>query len=424
MRLRTTCSVLLSACLLAWVAPHLSAEELEGGAAFASPKAFSRDVTAFWQSDGQDFMALCEVGRASRWQKTDTAGKEAIAKYSAYFSGMKIFGVPVEQLSLELYAGKLCEVEIMFFNKGDTASRMGFGSESTKSRGEKSNFAEALWDDCVAKVRRALSELGKPRRGKIGSLKLRRSVEIWENGTNAFLLDAEKNEFVRVLVVPQTELKKLTASATERAKGNLRENLVRRPNGDVLVGGIPMIDQGQKGYCVPATVERVLRYYGINELDMHKIAELANTNVGGGTTITGVVRGVGPVVKKNRLKFTTRRMQLAKIRQCVDKGIPMFWSMFAIPEYLNRLKANTQARANCPDAAAWSEQLKKQEPFTATREEMVREAHLCLIIGYNLKTKEICVSDSWGDYAAEQWISFEDAFSVSQKNVLLYSLEK
>jgi hypothetical protein len=117
-------------------------------------------------------------------------------------------------------------------------------------------------------------------------------------------------------------------------------------------------------------------------------------------------------------------MQLAKIRQCVDKGIPMFWSMFAIPEYLNRLKANTQARANCPDAAAWANQLKKQEPFAATREEMIREAHLCLIIGYNLKTKEICVSDSWGDYAAEQWISFEDALSVSQKNVLLYSLEK
>ena len=49
---------------------------------------------------------------------------------------------------------------------------------------------------------------------------------------------------------------------------------------------------------------------------------------------------------------------------------------------------------------------------------------MCLIIGYNLKTKEICVSDSWGDYAAEQWISFEDALYVSQKNVQLYSLEK
>ena len=38
-----------------------------------------------------------------------------------------------------------------------------------------------------------------------------------------------------------------------------------------------MVDQGQKGYCVPATVERVLRYYGINDLNMHQLAEAGKT---------------------------------------------------------------------------------------------------------------------------------------------------
>lgn len=35
---------------------------------------------------------------------------------------------------------------------------------------------------------------------------------------------------------------------------------VRRKGGDIYIEGIPMVNQGQKGYCVPATVTRVLPY--------------------------------------------------------------------------------------------------------------------------------------------------------------------
>lgn len=389
-----------------------------------TPSAFSESVAKFWTGDGNEFVNAWDCGKLLRWQKTETAGKEPRVQYAAYLGGTKIFGVPAEQIKLETVGGKLREIEIMFFNKGDTAARLGFGTESVKSFGEKKDFTEELWEKCAEEIRRVLGKFGKARRGKIGSLKLRRSVEIWENGGNAFLADAEKNEFVRVLIVPREQLKKLTSSAAERAQGDLRENVVRRPNGDVLIGEIPMVDQGQKGYCVPATVERVLRYYGIGKLDMHKIADLAGTRVGGGTTMAGVVRGVGPVVKKNRLKFATRRMQFAKIRQCADKGIPMFWCMYAAPDYLTRLRANTAERAGTADFSAFAKKLKNAERLEISRNEMMNHAHVCLIIGYNAKTKEICVSDSWGDHTAEQWISFEDALYVTQKNAALYILER
>lgn len=389
-----------------------------------NPEAFSRELGKFWNGDGKAFMDEWNFGNAVRWQETATPGKEALVQYSTYLSGMKVFGVGAEQIKLEEAEGKLREIEIMFFNKGDTASRLGFGSKSSRSRSDKKDFTETLWKSCFDEMRCSLGKLGKSRRGKIGSLKLRRAVEIWENGGNAFLLDAEENEFVRVLVVPQSRLKMLMSSATERAKGNLRENVVRRPNGDVLIGEIPMIDQGQKGYCVPATIERVLRYYGISEPDMYTIADLAGTNVGGGTTMPGVVRGLGPVVKKNHLKFATRKMQFAKIRQCADKGIPMFWCMYAAPEYLNRLQANTALRAETKDFSVYAKKLKEAGTLEIAHGELIKHAHVCLIIGYNLKTKEVCVSDSWGDHAAEQWISLEDALYVSQKNAPLYILEK
>lgn len=65
--------------------------------------------------------------------------------------------------------------------------------------------------------------------------------------------------------------------------GSPRMN-VRRSHGDVYIGGVPMVNQGQRGYCVPATIERILRYYGI-DADMHALALMLDTKVEGGTHI-------------------------------------------------------------------------------------------------------------------------------------------
>jgi hypothetical protein len=42
-------------------------------------------------------------------------------------------------------------------------------------------------------------------------------------------------------------------------------------SGDVWLGDVPMVDQGQKGYCVVASAERVMRYYG-SKVDENELA--------------------------------------------------------------------------------------------------------------------------------------------------------
>jgi hypothetical protein len=64
---------------------------------------------------------------------------------------------------------------------------------------------------------------------------------------------------------------------------DLRARVKRELDGTVLLTGIPMVDQGQKGYCAAAVTERVLRYYG-RDVDQHEIAQIANTTSGGGTS--------------------------------------------------------------------------------------------------------------------------------------------
>jgi hypothetical protein len=43
-----------------------------------------------------------------------------------------------------------------------------------------------------------------------------------------------------------------------------------------------MVDQGDKGYCVVASVERVMRYYGA-AVDQHELAQVANSDAAIGT---------------------------------------------------------------------------------------------------------------------------------------------
>lgn len=57
----------------------------------------------------------------------------------------------------------------------------------------------------------------------------------------------------------------------------LPQNIKKLENGDVYIQNIPMVDQGQKGYCVVATTQRLFEYYGI-QADQHQIAQVAGTN--------------------------------------------------------------------------------------------------------------------------------------------------
>ncbi len=86
-----------------------------------------------------------------------------------------------------------------------------------------------------------------------------------------------KPEFLRLKIAPR-ETKGVFAAAFQGRQAavkvsELPKNVVRE-NGDVFIKGIPMVDQGPKGYCVVATAQRLLEYYGI-PADQHQIAQVA-----------------------------------------------------------------------------------------------------------------------------------------------------
>lgn len=69
---------------------------------------------------------------------------------------------------------------------------------------------------------------------------------------------------------------------TTVTKADLKENIQRKDAGHVWIPNVPMVDQGVKGCCAVATVERVMKYYGV-AVNQHEVAQLADSSAWGGT---------------------------------------------------------------------------------------------------------------------------------------------
>lgn len=90
-----------------------------------------------------------------------------------------------------------------------------------------------------------------------------------------------------------------------------------------------------KGYCGPAVLKMVLRYYGIEKSEK-ELAKLVGATKGGGTddkAITRVLKkfGLTPKIKNNA--------HFSDIKKCLDKGIPVIVDWF------------TRGRKDYPDSA-------------------------------------------------------------------------
>jgi hypothetical protein len=128
-------------------------------------------------------------------------------------------------------------------------------------------------------------------RGRDAGSAVKAEGRIWEANGTRYLLEwsATKGsnlraipfraEFIRLTVRPNTSVPVPIGTTPETSRDIVkrfvgRDHVERITGGDVKLKGLPMVDQGEKGYCVVASVERVLRYYGAT-VDQHELAQVA-----------------------------------------------------------------------------------------------------------------------------------------------------
>lgn len=350
---------------------------------------------------------------------------ESISKFTKswrrYVSGKgdyKLFGT--HPYSVALYAdgdNHVTSLSVIYANKGDFGSSRGSGQAHFEG-GTTTSLEElntAMQKD-VDTISAALSSvLGEPQTQRYGEGKTRRLIKRWDWNGHSMLLSHEENEYVSLLITPLEVAD--AGGKTARLKdidlrARMKTTVVRNDFGDVYISEIPMVDQGPKGYCVPATFERAMRFMGI-DADMYMLAMIGEAAMGGGTSVEKLMENVRrQVYSKGRRTKDEKEPELRykDLKKYLDDGVPIMWTMKAMDEYGNIARSNTSERKNA-DVAKWSEKVAAQNAEFAKKPKADdgKRAHMCMIIGYNEKTQELAVSDSWGPEHALKWVPLKVA---------------
>lgn len=361
-----------------------------------------------WETPKQGFL---ENHREFRWLSADVAQSKTGT----------VFSLPSVLSSARFEAEKLSQLEVLLYSRGDMGDR-----------------SKEQFQDLLRKVVEALSAhtgmRAKPL-GKDPTSAVKAEMVEWQTPLSRYLLEYSftkevktkeipfRAEFMRLVITPT--LKPLPfGGVAQKKKFSGAEHLKREPSGDVVLTGIPMVDQGDKGYCVVASAERVLRFYG-GDVDLNELAQVANSSATEGTNVEAMLDSLQKL--SNRLRIRVRTLEELDVRRLLDlvedynraarrekaQRIVVEGATLDIgtiykqmrPELLVQVKTKSTAGMNgfMRDV---QRQIDKGYPLLwSVRLGIVPEGkhvaqmisgHMRLITGYNTKTNEILYSDSWG----------------------------
>lgn len=397
----------------------------------------------FWAAPADEFMTAFQA-QGFRWNSA--------AKQSARADGkrvpLQLLGQKVGETIVLFEEDKPKQLQISIYNRGDD--------------GELNDDAkfEAMintWKEQISKL------TGAPptERGKDNKSAVRAEGLAWETSNTAYLLEHSsqreiksrnqpfRGEFIRLRaaqVVKKSFMEEALATEERITRADLPSNVVRE-DGDVFIKGVPMVDQGDKGYCVVATAARVFGYYGM-QVGQHEIAQIANSSADGGTNTTNMVEALEDIAGRFKVRVKThddmdygdmgdltddynRIAKRAGKRELSTDGGTNMWYHF--DEFDPDLLKETRLKSTA-DFKRFKDEIERSIDvgvpllWTVTvgiypeekRISQSRGGHMRMIIGYNWAKNEVLYSDSWGaGHEMKRW-GAEEAFCSTKG---LYSVQ-
>lgn len=230
--------------------------------------------------------------------------------------------------------------------------------------------------------------------------------------------DVFEAEFIRVDFGPDAEAIEKGGASDKVTRKELRGSIQKEEDGTVWLDGVNMVDQGQKGYCLPATIARIFAFYGMDGVDQHALAALCDSSADGGTSTLAMESAMAAICKKFPVKLITIENYQQSMEGMVEnynkvakkKKKPQL-SVYNSPmeqadaELLKLARAGKKSQVkkwmgvikrhiDAGSPVLWGVMLGiYQEPVQVPQ---TRGGHMRLIIGYNMKEQTIIYSDSWG----------------------------
>ena len=439
----------LSLCAVgAQVKISLAKNPYEIGEDFEKAETWKQTGAAFVKAHRLNDFRFLEEG------KTDAANATREGR-------VKFYGYDVYETRIWFNDAGVSRIELSLYNKGDAAKPLA------------SADLVSMLKSVSAKLTSEGARAPSPETTNVGGGVLQKQIT-WKAREPAAaqltwrykkVAGGAATDFVRVTLVnaaggAAAVKDALVAKKASQGRGSIKKNVVKVMSdsegrakakaGDVFIDNVPMVDQGQKGYCAVATSERVLRYYGQN-VDEHEIGSAAGSTASQGTDVSAMYATVNKIGRKYGLSIYSvvggfnRGME--GLVQAFMKEIADYNKMakkmkkheIALQRYLHggALDANAirqametdvlkAARLKSPKFKIFQKALHDQITagvplFWGVTLGFIPEpdipqadgGHMRLIIGYNDKTKELVYTDTWGAGHEFKRMLVEDAFAIT-----------
>jgi hypothetical protein len=361
-------------------------------------------------------------------------------------------GKRVYEVDVDFQGDNLGALTVSIYNRGD-AGEMG--------RTEMTTLLQSSRDGLTA-----LTKVPGVYQGQEASDAVKSHEFQWRTPVTNFLLEYSftkevksrnipfRAEFVSLHVMPvqkpQGFLAQALASASPAGPFNGPSHVKKDANGDVRLATVPMVDQGDKGYCVVASAERVMRYYGI-PVDENELAEMANTSATQGTSNEAMFDSLKKL--SQRLQVKIRPIERMDVRQLLaliaeynrdarrehqppisDTGPELYVSQIYAgmkPDLLKEARTHNKADVDRFQQIV-QDHIDQGIPILwsvmfgimpETRAPTGIGGHMRLIIGYNTQTNEILYTDSWGPGHELKRMPLDNAWTMTMAMDLIEPLE-
>lgn len=367
-------------------------------------------------------------------------GVEMTRSYSPklIFLGMKVW----ESMAV-FRNGRLQELNFLLFNRGD---------DENISRKEFAHLLEKIERKMTQWIKKEPVSLQDADRNR----NLKEENKVWTRGSCQFQLrwsatqskvNVFSPEYIRLKITPFDSInagnnKLFTQESplhNELTFYDLGRRVRKAVNGDICIEGVPMVDQGKKGYCAVASAERVLLYYGL-EIDQHQLAELAKTSAMQGTYIEEMLSTLYKIGRSENIKVDVHYdMSPENFEKMLLRYNKRAYKTKSAGTFNNTIRTVEELFQRLDDDLIREIRLKDRGNYKKFKETLIRQAsmgipllwrvitgiipenpitpgagsHMRLIIGFNLSTSEILYTDSWGKGHELKRMSFENAWTMT-----------
>jgi hypothetical protein len=308
---------------------------------------------------------------AKEWAKLLNLPAESETKYQSSYrvyidQGLELLGARPKSISLIAGEDHPDQLTIMFANKGDSAStNLRSNATANASLKDITDIKRLIQADYDILKKNISDQLGKPSTQGFGEAGKAREFPLrWDYQGTAFLLTERPGEYCVLRILPSSAADqggKTSRISDSGMRERMKNNVVHRPNGDVIIENIPMVDQGPKGFCVPATYTRVLLYAGV-PADLYLLALLGRTDVGGGTSTIAMENSARALAASYGRSITSvsPSLDLPKLETFFEKGIPLTWAM-VVDEKLDRDLSSRLRQRTDSDPDSWLKTLSEKQ---------------------------------------------------------------